>query len=397
MRVLHVLPALAETLGGPTQVALSSVRGLRALGVDAEIATTDAGIQPLSRKPPEGGSYGGSCDPIDYQGVPVRFFHAAALRLREFIPSLSLCRWIQASVKEYDLLDLHYLYTFSTSVCARAALSHGVPYTVRAMGQLEPWSVRQSPRRKWLYDTFVDRHLLTRAASVQCTASSELESVQRRGIDNGVLVPLGVDPFVPLPEAAAELRSSYNLPSNAKILLYMSRLHKKKRPELVLEALSLLPADVQCLLAGEGDDSYFADLQSLARSLSVADRVQFVGHLSGHAKEVALQGSDVMYLPSFSENFSIAVAEALIRGLPTVISPEVGLASVVRTISPDLVVRCDEAGAVPILRRLLEDRDYHHSVQAACLEVSVNEVSLASASRKLHAEYCRILKMPTVE
>ena len=42
MRVLHVIPAIADRYGGPGVVAVETVRALRGAGVDAMIATTDA-------------------------------------------------------------------------------------------------------------------------------------------------------------------------------------------------------------------------------------------------------------------------------------------------------------------------------------------------------------------
>ena len=44
MRILHVIPSLSPDLGGPPQVAMNLVHALRNLSVDAEIATTDFGL-----------------------------------------------------------------------------------------------------------------------------------------------------------------------------------------------------------------------------------------------------------------------------------------------------------------------------------------------------------------
>ncbi|MEO1341794.1 MAG: group 1 glycosyl transferase, partial [Cyanobacteria bacterium J06635_13] len=63
MKVLHVIPSLSPALGGPTQVALEIVKGIRQQGIDAEILTTNHDV-------------GGRLDVTlhqltEYQGVPV--------------------------------------------------------------------------------------------------------------------------------------------------------------------------------------------------------------------------------------------------------------------------------------------------------------------------------------
>jgi glycosyltransferase involved in cell wall biosynthesis len=341
MKILHVIPGLSPSLGGPPQVALNLVYALRECGVDAEIVATNydgSGFLdvPLNQRINYHWSDNPNCT------VPVWFLPYQPPALKEFIFSPALTKWLWNHIQEYDVLDNHYLFSYAPTCAATIARWKGVPYTVRTMGQLTSWALAQSRSKKQIYTALAERRNLQRAAAIHCTSPSEIEDVHNFGIKTPTItLPLGVNIPTIDPEAKAKIHQQYNIPADTPIVLFLSRLHYKKRPELLLESLRQLQADgrnFHVILAGSGEASYVSELQSLANQLGIADRISLPGMVVGQEKDLLFQGSDLFVLPSFSENFGIAVAEALVVGLPVVITPGIQIAADIAAAQAGLVV-----------------------------------------------------------
>jgi glycosyltransferase involved in cell wall biosynthesis len=104
-----------------------------------------------------------------------------------------------------------------------------------------------------------------------------------------------------------------------RLALFLSRLHKKKGLELLIEAWSRVKPDGwKLVVCGSGSPEYTARLKRLARNSPVSDSISFSGSVVGGAKERQLAASDLFILPTMSENFGLVVAEALAHGVPVV-------------------------------------------------------------------------------
>ena len=198
---------------------------------------------------------------------------------------------------------------------------------MRPLGQLTPWALSQSSLKKKLYRKVIEDKNLQQAQMIHCTSPGEVEDVCRLGFQTPKLcLPLGVELLkLKRTHARSQLKERYNL-NDQPILLFLSRLHIKKRPELLLQAVAVWKQSnlhVNLIIAGSGEQSYEKQLRNQVRELGIDDLVTFTGFIDGADKEDLLQGSDVFVLPSYSENFGIAVAEALAAGTPVAITPEV--------------------------------------------------------------------------
>jgi glycosyltransferase involved in cell wall biosynthesis len=260
-------------------------------------------------------------------------------------------------VQNYDVLDNHYLFSYAPTCAAAIARWKKIPYTIRTMGQLTPWALAQSRLKKQVYTTLIERHNLKCAAAIHCTTLTEAEDVRNFGIQTPTItLPLGVNTPAALMEPQVQLRKQYNISTDVPVILFLSRLHYKKRPELLLQSLGQLHNQgnrFHLIMAGSGEPDYLTQLKEQISSLGIAQHVTFPGLVTGQAKELLLQGADLFVLPSFSENFGIAVAEALVAGLPVVITPGIQIAADITTVEAGLVVEGDVDSLTEAIAQLL--------------------------------------------
>ena len=340
MRILHVMPAIAPRYGGPSQAAVELCRALQFKGVTAEICTTDA--DGPGRLPVALGT------PVVYRGATCHFFHANFSESFKF--SRAMSRWLGENVSRYDVLHIHGVFVHSTYCAAHFAHRRGVPYIVRPLGMLEPWSMSQKPVRKRVAWELFFRRAVRGATFVHYTTEQERkwteDSLQLR---HGVVVPNGVDDRLLEFRASGRFRKVTGIPADAPLLLALSRLHPKKGIEVLLRVFTKLKALDQLqnwhlVIAGDGDPAYVEELKRIASGAAAHDFVHWPGWLDETAKLDALAEANLFVLSSYQENFGISAVEAMACGTPVLLSRQVGLSPEVLAKRAGWIVDLDEDG-----------------------------------------------------
>ncbi len=335
MKILHVIPSVAPVRGGPSHAALGMVRTLRCQGIDVEIATTNDNASELLNVP--------LFQKTNYQGVPVWFLPRFSPPLKEFIFSAALSRWLWKNLKAYDLVHNHYLFSYASTCAGAIARYCKIPYIVRPIGQLTPWALEQSKFKKKIYTSLIERRNLNSAAAIHCTTEEEAQNVRDFGIKSPTFTaPLGVEISPSIVNAKTKLRDLYKISSETPILLFLSRIHYKKRPDLIIQVLGEIAKEnkkFHLIIAGSGELEYVDKIKNLVKHYNLENYVSFAGFVTGEDKDLLLQGSDIFLLPSFSENFGIVVPEAMIAGLPVIITPGVQIAPEIADAEAGIIVK----------------------------------------------------------
>lgn len=396
MRVLHLIPSISPLRGGPSQAVLSMVAALRQQGVDAAILTSNDnghGIQagmPLGRWHEQ---------PADGQAVPVLAFGrwSPPLRaVREFAMAPGLSRWLERHASEHQLVHVHALFSCTTSLGMAQLRRQGVPYLLRTIGQLNTWSLSQSPGRKKLFLRLVDRANLEGAAALHFTSEAERQEARALQLNTpSFVLPLGVPALNGASANEADSQGASRATDECIRFLYLSRLHPKKQLPLLFEALAHMKwrqpdRRWQLDIAGEGDPSYETVLREQAQQLGLHSRICWHGFVAGAAKQALLHQAHWFVLPSASENFGIAAAEALMAGTPVVLCPGVALASDVKQTGAGLVCEpsCDALSSC--LEQCLTPPPL--AMRQAARRLAEHRYGWPSISRQLIHQYQQILR-----
>lgn len=343
MRVLHVIPGLAATTGGPPVAVIESSLALNRLGVETAIFTTDVGESASARHHrrateedlPEGASE-----------LDVRVYRARTPMRWVFSPALY--RALEEQARDFDVVHIHSLFLFPQFAAFRGARRNGVPYVVSPRGSLDPYLRRKSRAAKAIAAALWQRGMLEGASALHVTSDEESRLVR----DVARLVPRAVIPngirwaaYQDLPPAS-EFRDRHLAGGAAPLVLYLGRLSPKKGLDVVIRAFAIAQRsvpDARLVIAGPDDDGMLPRLQSIAEQEGVADSVTFTGMLRGREKFSALAAATIWALPSHTENFGIAVAEAMAAGLPVIVSPGVNIAPEIE--AADAGVVCEQSAA----------------------------------------------------
>jgi len=314
MKILHVIPSIAPRYGGPSAAAIGMCRASGARGLDVCLATTNA--DGNGQLPVVTGRL------IPYEGIAAIFF----ARIGEgFKYSRPLARWLAAHVREFDLVHIHAVFSHSSLAAARACRSHGVPYLVRPLGSLDPWSLGRKAWLKRAILTVEGRAMLHGATALHYTTDDERRLAEQAiGALPSVVVPLGVDDHLLAeePPGPEERRT---------LVVAMSRLHPKKNLETLVEAFSLAVAGSslpswKLAIAGDGDAEYRSRLLELAAGFGIHARVTLPGWVDGASKSALLNEAALFAVPSHQENFGLGLLEGLAHGVPAIVSRAVNLA-----------------------------------------------------------------------
>jgi glycosyltransferase involved in cell wall biosynthesis len=350
MKLLHVVASYlpARRYGGTIVSVHGLCRALAARGHQVHVYTTS--VDGDQDSPVVHGV------PVDIDGVAVTYFRSESFRRLYYAPPLR--RAIHDHVREFDVVHTHAIYLWPLWAAAREAHAAGVPHVLSPRGMLEKELIeRKSALWKAALIGFVEKRHFESAAAVHVTSAREADEARAFGFD--------VRRFVEIPNGVDFESGAGGAPSAAirevieagPFILFLGRINWKKGLDRLIAALPGAPS-VRLVLAGNDEENYRPTLEAAADRAGVRNRVLFVGAVAGANKSSLLQAASGLVLPSYSENFGNVVLEAMAAGKPVIVTPEVGIAGLVRDSGAGLVVDGSPDRLAAALSTLVTDRNH---------------------------------------
>lgn len=313
-RVLHVSPYMHPAAGGPPVVVERWAEFGDAHGWRSSVLSTPAFAEG------KGGSLLAAADgryDLALVSSAVDVLWGAG---RETLSGL---------LRTADVVHLHTMWSRLNAVVATACRRMNKPYIVSPHGMLDPYSLGVKALKKQLYLKLIEGRMIAGAAGILFTAEEERDLAigQVGPLPNPQVVGLGADaPDTPAERLAERFRSAHPDLTDKRLMIFLGRLHPKKRPDALIRAMTEVVSrvpDAVLLVVGSAEPAYVDGLKALANRLGLLNSVRFLGLLTGDAKWGALAASDLFVLPSLQENFAIATAEAMQLGVPVLITKNI--------------------------------------------------------------------------
>jgi len=295
VRIIHVVPRVIEESSGPSHTVPLLCRALTDESFDIELKV----LEPLPVRPL----------PFPVKAYPTLPL-PAAYRLGV---SPQMARALNASALNAEIIHNHGLWMMPNIYPERAARVGGCKLVMSPRGTLEPWAWQRSRLRKTVVWWLGQRRAMWAADLLHATAESEYESIRARGFATPVaIIPNGVTVPADLPRRPKEI--------GQRTLLFLSRIHPIKQLDRLLRVWQRLECsfpDWRLVIAGPLGDPYAKSMEAMARNLRL-NRTIFLGEVAGDSKWNAYCDADLFVLPTRSENFGLAIAEALAAGTPVI-------------------------------------------------------------------------------
>ncbi|ACD82607.1 glycosyltransferase [Candidatus Methylacidiphilum infernorum] len=388
MKILLVISSLSLRHGGPPKACLETAEGLQDRGHSVEIYTTeDLQTNDLA-----------FISNFQNKGIRIHIFPITWSKFfltRYFYFSLLLAHALKKNIRQFDIVYIYSLYRFPPTIGSFYSRKNKIPYVIRPHGSLDPYLYKKNRWIKTIYERLIELKNLNNAAAIHFTTQEERDLVRPLNLrTKAIIIPLGIrlKDYIPNRKIAEKLFPEFQ---GKKVLLFFGRINFKKGLDLLVPAFSQVLKEIPDLwlvLAGPDNEGYGEKVRGWLKEYKIEDKAIFTGMLLGEKKRAILSLADLFVLPSYTENFGIAVVEAMAMERAVVISDKVNIWREVKEAGAGLVVPCRVDEIARACVKLLKDPQLALEMGRRGRILVEARYSLEATTRELEKEFQKIME-----
>ncbi len=298
--------------------------------------------------------------------------------------------WTARHVGDFDLVHVHGVWGIGPLSGLTAGRLAGKPIVVTAHESLTAFDIDDSRSAARRRQKLLLKALYLRYATL-FVLTSDLEA-------RDSLPTFAPQRTVHYPVVYADTPVPEPRPRGEGISLrvgFLARIHPKKNLDLLIDAMGQLPSHVRLVIAGDGPADLVEDLHSRANDLGVSDRLEWLGFVGPGERATLLDSLDLLAMPSVFESFGLSAAEAMVRGVPVLVSERTGIAELIGRHGGGKVTKPETRSVAAAIRKLDNNRGLLAEMGRLGQEAVREELDYARIGEALRAAYSEAVRAAT--
>ena len=366
MRIAHIVTYISPdgAFGGPSRVALGQAAALATRGHDVTVYAAAPAALAGERM---------------QDGYTLKTFSA-----RRLLPGGGFAMMrapqmtgvLRRELPRFDVVHVHLARDLVTLPAARVARRAKIPYVLQTHGMIDA-SERLLARP---LDAFATRPVLRDASAILVLTDQEDRDIRSVERDVHVLrVGNGI-----------EIGNLTDYVGRSDLVLFLARLHERKRPRAFVEMAGLLATQfphIDFVLVGPDEGEATAILDAIAAT-GMGDRLRWMGAASPSETDAWISSAKAYVLPAVGEVFPMTILESLRAGTPVVTTDSLGIADACRGYGAALITNGSASElAAAVARVLTDDEGVVEKLRAGGLDYLRTELDISRVAEQLERTY----------
>ena len=314
MRIALFASLLGVEATGQSQVVAETATRLAQAGHEVTVIATDCGFRGEKVK--------------DFVSIPapvrVLIFPADGWLNRRLYRSPSLLAWARQHAREFDVLDVHGIWSYSGMRAANIFQRQGVPYILTPHGTMSRYDWQKGTLRRKIFFALGFGSVWRHANAIRFLSKGERDTSYHPAVGLAAIIPNGIELRGPVGlQSRRESRQRLSYAMVDALLLLLGRVTHQKGVHEIVEAFEIAASQrplLRLALVGPAEGEYGEKIREQVLASRYSDRVRLVGPVFGDGKFEYFEAADVFITLSFNEGMSKAHLEAMAFGLPMILT-----------------------------------------------------------------------------